>query len=109
MIPAVEVLTASQVERVYALTDEIGLHRDWVVVPLNAAEEGRELLMPDGKLLVRPPGGDRFDGWFAGLRERLLGLELSRVPRRHEDDPKRGLTSAGEPKLAGTRRYLPGR
>lgn len=80
-------LTADQVERIYGLTDELRLHRDWVVVPLMAKEPGLEMMMPDGKLLIRAPYGDRFGAWFDGLQERLGRLNLSPVPRNDPLDP----------------------
>lgn len=101
-----DVLTAEQVERVYRVTDELDLHRDWVVVPLNAAPEGAERQQPDGKILLRPAAGEGFEPWLLGLRERLQQLELGRVPRREENDPKFPLTGPGELRPFGTRRYL---
>ena len=59
-------LTAEQVERIYQVTDRLSIHRDWVVVPLNAAEDGAELMQPDGKILLRPPGGEQFEPWLTG-------------------------------------------
>ena len=101
-----EILTADQVERIYRITDALDLHRDWVVVPLNAAEESLEMLHPDGKLLIRPPGGARFEPWLASLQGRLEGLDLGRAARRRDPDPKRPLTGPGEIHSWGTRRYL---
>lgn len=100
-------LTSEQVERVYRVTDLLDLHRDWVVVPLMAADPPVELVMVDGKVLIRPPSGDRFEPWLAGLGERLRSLDLSRVPRRAENDPKWTLTGPGVPRPHGTLRYLP--
>lgn len=101
-----ELLTAEQVERVYRVTDGLRLHRDWVVVPLNGLEEGKEIVLPDGKILLRPPAGERFEAWVQGLPERLAALDLSRAARSHENDPKAFLTGTQGPKLKGTRRYL---
>ena len=101
-----ELLTAGQVERIYRVTDELDLPRDWVVVPLNAAEEGLETLQPDGKVLLRGPRTDQFELWLRSLPERLQQLDLGRVPRREEQDPKWPLTGPGEFHAWGTRRYL---
>jgi hypothetical protein len=101
-----EILTAEQVERIYAVCDRLGLHRDWVIVPLNAAAEGAEWMQPDGKILLRPPGGDRFESWLSELPDRLGHLELGRAARRGENDPKWPLTGPGEFHATGTRRYL---
>ncbi len=101
-----ELLTAEQVERIYQVTDQLGLQRDWVVVPLNAADHDVEMLHPDGKLLIRPPRGEAFDAWLQGLRERLEALDLGRAARRGQIDPKFPLTGPGEFHAWGTRRYL---
>lgn len=101
-----EILTEEQVERIHRVCDQLGLSRDWVVVPLNAAEEPLEMLHPDGKLLLRPPGGVRFEPWLASLRDRLEALDLGRAARRGENDPKWPLTGPGEYHATGTRRYL---
>jgi hypothetical protein len=101
-----ELLTAEQVEQIYRVTDGLGLSRDWVVVPLNAAEHDVELVHPDGKLLIRPPRGESFDSWIRGLGERLQALDLGRAARRWENDPKFPLTGPGEIHAWGTRRYL---
>jgi len=101
-----EILTAEQVERIYRVVDRLSIHRDWVVVPLNAAEEGAELMQPDGKILLRPPGGEKFEPWLAQLPEQLQHLDLGRAARRWENDPKWSLTGPGEIHATGTRRYL---
>ena len=101
-----ELLTADQVERIYLVTDRLDLHRDWVVVPLNAADEGMEMMHPDGKVLLRPPGGEKFEPWLRELPDRLAALDLGRTPRREEWDPKWPLTGPGEYHAWGTRRYL---
>ena len=101
-----DILTAEQVERIYRVTDQLDLSRDWVVVPINAAEHGVELLHPDGKLLIRPPRAAAFEAWLQGLKERLQDLDLGRAARREENDPKFPLTGPGEIHAWGTRRYL---
>ena len=104
--PPMELLSAEQVEQIYRITDRLDLNRDWVVVPLNAADHEVELLQPDGKLLIRPPRGAAFDAWLGGLAERLERLDLGRAARREENDPKFPLTGPGEFHAWGTRRYL---
>jgi hypothetical protein len=101
-----ELLSAEQVEQIYRITDQLGIQRDWVVVPLGAADKDVELLHPDGKLLIRPPRGEDFDAWLRGLRERLETLDLGRAARRGVSDPKFPLTGPGEFHAWGTRRYL---
>jgi len=104
-----DLLTATDVERIYCITDRLQLHRDWVVVPLSCAAEAFELVQPDGKLLLRPPGGDLFEPWIDGLADRLSEVDLSRTARLGVDDPMKHLTGPRAPRSYGTQRYLEGR
>ncbi|MHC4607607.1 MAG: hypothetical protein ACYTAF_11885 [Planctomycetota bacterium] len=99
-------LTSEQVHSVFDVTDALGLHRNWVVVPLAASDEPVELIMPCGKVLIRPPGGDAFDPWLEGLRGRLRKLDMHRVPRAPEHDPPKAATPACAPPGTGARTYL---
>ena len=103
-----DLLTARDVERIYLVTDQLQLHRDWVIVPLNFAAEAFEVVQPDGKLLLRPPGGDLLEPWIQGLAARLSGLDLSRIARLGVDDPVKHLTGTHAPRAYGTQRYLEG-
>jgi hypothetical protein len=76
-----DILTPEQIARIYAVTDALDLNRNFVVVPLATKVGGLEMILPDGKLLVRGPPAGAFEAWFAGLRERLMGLEIARVRR----------------------------
>ncbi|HLF93708.1 MAG TPA: hypothetical protein VJB14_09600 [Planctomycetota bacterium] len=101
-------LSAVDVERIHRQTDELELHRDWVVVPLTCAKTGMEMemVLPDGRILIRPPGRDTFDRWLQDLKVRLAEIGLSRIPRRSVDDPYRHLTGTNGPHSRGTRGYL---
>lgn len=102
----IELLSAAEIERIFRVADEFELHRDFVVIPLNCAPEGKAVVLPDGCLLLRAPGGDRFEPWLEGLRTRLAECDLSRTPRRSEEDPKKHLTGTHGPRFSGTRGYL---
>jgi len=103
-----DLLTAKDAERIYCVTDQLQLHRDWVVVPLGCAKEAFEIVQPDGKLLLRPPGGGLFEPWIDGLAARLSAMDLSRTARLGVDDPMRHLTGPHGPRAYGTQRYLEG-
>ena len=100
------VLTEAQVAKVYDLTDTLLLNRDWVVVPLIGAPEGLEMLMPDGKILIRPVGGGRYDAWFAGLKTRLESLDLSRALRASQLERHYVRTPASAAPGSGARKYV---
>ena len=103
-----DLITATDIGRIHGVTDQMRLHRDWVIVPLGCAEQPVEIVMPDGKLLLRPPGGDRFEPWIDGLQARLSALDLSRIARLGVDDPVQHLTGTHAPRAHGTRRYVEG-
>lgn len=93
-------------QRILAVTDSLQLHRDWVVIPIDAAEIARELQQPDGKIILHAPKRERFEAWLKGLRVKLMELDLGAVPRSYVDDPKLSLTGPHEYKAQGTRAYL---
>jgi hypothetical protein len=101
-----DVLSAEQVDRVYRVTDALLLNRDWVVVPLVGSPQGLEMLLPDGKLLIRPPAGPAFEAWFAGLPERLEALDLDRALRASRLERPYVRTPASAPPGSGARKYL---
>jgi hypothetical protein len=100
------VLTEAQVSKVYEVTDALELNRDWVVVPLVGSAEGMEMLMPDGKILIRPAGGGRYDAWFTGLKTRLESLDLSRALRASQLERHYVRTPATAAPGSGARKYV---
>lgn len=100
-------LTASQVQRIFEITDALQLHRNWIVVPLVAGDVPQEFVLPDGKILLRPPAGAAFEPWIADLRPRLERLPLSRTPRAHQHDTPPLKIPADAPPGSGPRKTLP--
>lgn len=101
-----DILTEAQVRKVYELTDSLLLNRDWVVVPLVGSPNGIEMLMPDGKVLIRPAGGAGFDPWFADLKIRLESLDLSRALRASQLERHYVRTPATAAPGSGARKYV---
>lgn len=102
-----DILSAERVERIYRLTDGLLLNRDWVVVPLKGSENGLEMVLPDGKLLIRPPAGPGFDSWLLNLKERLEVLDLDRALRASQLERHYVRTPAAAPPGSGARKYTP--
>jgi hypothetical protein len=100
------VLTEAQVAKVYELTDGLLLNRDWVVVPLIGSLDGIEMLMPDGKILIRPPGSAKYDAWFGGLKTRLESLDISRALRASQLERHYVRTPAAAAPGSGARKYV---
>ena len=100
------ILTEAQVAKIYELTDGLLLNRDWVVVPLVGTVAGMEMLMPDGKILIRPASGSNFDGWFAGLKGRLEVMDISRALRASQLERHYVRTPATAAPGSGVRKYV---
>ena len=103
---SMDVLTPGQIDRIHEVTDELGLHRNWVVVPLGAHATGMELVMPDGKVLIQGPGSDAFDRWFEGLKRRLERLDIRRTQPSHTPEFPQDRSSAVAPPGSSARRYM---
>ena len=73
MIRSMHMITQDAMERIFAVTDRLGIHRESVVVPLGTRPEGRVRRRPDGKLELTADGAN-FDAWIAGLEDQLKGL-----------------------------------
>jgi hypothetical protein len=101
-----DVLTEAQVRKVYELTGSLLINPDWVVVPLVGSPQGMEMLLPDGKILIRPAGGDQFDPWLADLKFRLESLDLSRALRASQLERHYVRTPASAAPGSGARRYV---
>jgi hypothetical protein len=100
------ILSETQVRKVYDLTASLELNPDWVVVPLVGSAQGMEMLMPDGKVLIRPAGGDGFEAWFSGLQTRLEALDLSRALRASQLERHYVRTPASAAPGSGARKYV---
>lgn len=101
-----QLLSTDDLLRIQAVTDGLQLHRDWIIVPIDAQAEGREYQQPDGKVIIHAPVRGKFEEWIRDLRRRLQTLDLGRVPRGYVNDPNLGSTGPYVYKPMGTRNYL---
>ena len=67
-----------EINSILAVTDEIGIHREAVRIPLGTEGEGRVSL--DGSVveIVAPAQGD-LESWVTTLGDRIRALDLSGV------------------------------
>ncbi len=72
-----------EIGSILAVTDEIGIHREAVRIPLGTEGEGRVTL--DGRVveIVAPTQGS-FEAWVATLGDRIATLDLSGVQRAED-------------------------
>ena len=69
-----------QILRILELTDSLNIHREAVIIPLNAEKEGDLTLLPDGRLRIHCPE-TRFEEWLIEIRGQLEKIDLSRIVR----------------------------
>lgn len=75
-----EAVTIREIERIFEVTDRIGIHRESLVIPLLPRHPGRVRRMPGGKLeIVLEAEGD-FETWIAGLEGQIRGVLNNESP-----------------------------
>lgn len=99
-------LTPEQIDRIYDVAASLQINLDWVVVPMAGSDQAEERILPDGKILVKAPGGEAFEKWFTGLKERLESLDLSRTARAWIPERYRAKANPKVPPVSGMKKYL---
>jgi hypothetical protein len=70
-VSVVEVVTLSEIQKIFEVTDRLGIHREQLVIPLAARHPGRVRRMPNGKIEILVESEGSFDDWVAGLEAEL--------------------------------------
>jgi hypothetical protein len=68
---ALEAVTIREIQRIFDVTDALGIHREMLVIPLRPRHPGRVRKMPGGKIEIVVEAEDPFDNWVAGLAEEI--------------------------------------
>jgi hypothetical protein len=69
-----EAVTLREIQRIFEVTDRLGIHREQLVIPLGPRHPGRVRRMPNGKIeIVVEKDGD-FEAWVAGLEAELRAV-----------------------------------
>lgn len=66
-----EAVTIREIERIFEVTDALGIHREMVVIPLRPRHPGRVRRMPGGKFEIVVESESPFEAWVAGLAEEI--------------------------------------
>ncbi|HEY7511417.1 MAG TPA: hypothetical protein VIG50_14245 [Vicinamibacteria bacterium] len=69
-----EMVTMREIERIFAVTDRLGIHRESLVIPLGPRHPGRARRLPNGKIEIVVEAQDDFDQWLAALEPELEKL-----------------------------------
>lgn len=66
-------VTIREIERIFEVTDRLGIHRESLVIPLQPRHPGRVRRMPSGKLEIVVEAEGDFDAWLSGLEGEISG------------------------------------
>lgn len=67
-------VTLKEIERIFAVTDPMGISREALVIPLGTEHPGRVSIMKDGKLEIVVEREGSFDDFIAALPGRVRAL-----------------------------------
>ena len=66
-----EAVTLREIERIFQVTDPMGIHREALVIPLLPRHPGRVRRMPSGKIEIVVESTDDFEAWLLGLEAEI--------------------------------------
>ena len=66
-----EAVTIREIQRIFEVTDAMGIHREQVVIPLRPRHPGRVRKMAGGRIEIVVDAERPFDEWVAGLADEI--------------------------------------
>jgi hypothetical protein len=67
-------VTLTEIERIFAITDALGISREALIIPLRTEQPGRLKLLPNRKLEIVVERDAEFDAWLGGLEMQIKSL-----------------------------------
>jgi hypothetical protein len=67
-------VTLKEIERIFSVTDTLGISREALVIPLRTETPGRIKLMKDGKLEIVVDRESDFEDWLTNLEPLIRSL-----------------------------------
>lgn len=67
-------ITLKEIEQIFSVTDELGISREALVIPLRTENPGRIALMKDGKLEIVVDRDGDFEDWLTRLEPSIRSL-----------------------------------
>ena len=67
-------VTLKEIERIFAVTDALGISREALVIPLRTEVPGRLAVMKDGKLEIVVDRDGDFEDWLTRLEPSIRSL-----------------------------------
>lgn len=69
-----EAVTLREIQRIFLVTDALGIHRELIVIPLGTRHPGRVRRMPNGKIEIVVERDGDFEEWAQSLGAQLAPL-----------------------------------
>jgi hypothetical protein len=69
-----KVVTLKEIERIFAITDAMGISREALVIPLRPESPGRVRMTSGGKLEIVVEQAAEFDEWLNELETRIRSV-----------------------------------
>ncbi len=69
-----DAVTIAEIEKIFEVTDRIGIHREELVIPLLPRHPGRVRRMPNGKLEIVVDSQADFACWVGALEGEIRKL-----------------------------------
>jgi hypothetical protein len=67
-------VTLKEIERIFAVTDALGISREALVIPLRTEAPGRVAVMKDGKLEIVVDRDGDFEDWLTRLEPSIRSV-----------------------------------
>jgi hypothetical protein len=67
-------VTLKEIERIFTITDSLGISREALVIPLRPADAGRVSRISGGRLEIVIPRDADFEQWLNELEQQLRSL-----------------------------------
>ncbi len=67
-------VTLKEIERIFSVTEPMGLSREAVIIPLRTEHPAKVSLRRDGKLEIVVDRDQDFEDWLTGLRAKIEAL-----------------------------------
>lgn len=64
-------VTIREIERIFEVTDRLGIHREALVIPLLPRSPGRVRRMPNGRIEIVVDAASELEAWLGGLEAEL--------------------------------------
>jgi len=68
-------VTLREIERIFEVTDRMGIHRESLVIPLAPRHPGRVRGMPNGKIEIVVESEGDFEAWLSGLEAAIRSAD----------------------------------